>query len=151
MQPYLICATPRSGSAWLANFLSSGDCICIHEPLLYAPPVTGYRVVGGIDTCAAFHVEQLRAGMPQLRLYALRRDPAEIRTSLERLGLPWLEYPPLELPTFEFRWLFDVTYLREVWAELNGPGFDPTRAEQLVEMNVQRDLSALQRRLQEKA
>ncbi|HMU15833.1 MAG TPA: hypothetical protein PKC95_00180 [Thauera aminoaromatica] len=150
MNPYLICATPRSGSAWLANFLSSGDCLCVHEPLAHSPRAEGYRVVGGVDTGAAFHVEQLRAAMPALRLYALTREPAEIRASLERCGLPWLDYPALALPTFDYAQLRDVDYLGDVWGELNGAGFDATRAAQLIEMNVQRDLGRLAARLQER-
>lgn len=148
MSHYLICTTPRSGSAWVANFLSSGDCICVHEPLLYAPKVEGYRVVGGIDTGAAYMLEQVRR-LP-VRLYALTRNADEVRRSLEVLGLPALEFPQLDLPTFEYARLFDVGYLREMWTELNGPGFDAVRAAQLIEMNVQRDIEKMRARLKEK-
>ena len=150
MKPYLICATPRSGSAWLANFLSSGDCICIHEPLAYAPRLSGYRVVGGVDTGAPFHVAELREAMPELRFYALTRDREAVKASLAELGLPALDYPALDLPTFEFERFGEVEYLRWMWDELNGPGFDEVRAAQLVEMNVQRNLELLAARLQEK-
>ena len=46
--------------------------------------------------------------------------------------------------------LGEVEYLRELWRELNGDGFDAVRAEQLIEMNVQRNLGRLAARLQEK-
>jgi len=148
MTPYLVLAQARSGSAWLSNFLTSGDCICIHEPCVSGVHPEGYRVVGGVDTGAALMLATIRERMPGVRLYALTRDNA--RDSCERLGLPWIEWASLEVPTFRYEQLFDVDYLRDVWTELNGPGFDPVRAAQLIELNVQHDLHPLVRRAQGK-
>lgn len=141
--PYLVCAMPRSGSAWLANFLTSGDCLCIHEPIFSAPKAEGYRVVGGVDTGAAYFLAQIREQMPAVRLYALVRNETDAKASAEALGLTWLDWPRPDVPTFHHEKLFDPAYLREVWAELNGPGFDEIRARQLIGMNVQRDLARL--------
>jgi hypothetical protein len=108
-------------------------------------------VVGSVDTGAAFHVERLHALMPELRLYALVRDRVDVVASLTALGLPAPEYPVLDLPTFRAELLGEVEYLHPVWEELNGEGFDAHRAEQLIELNVQRDLGRLSARLQERA
>jgi hypothetical protein len=149
VKPYLVLARPRSGSAWLSNFLTSGDCICVHEPLAYSPTLEGYRVVGGVDTGGALVLDEIRSRLPGVRLYALVRDPLEVRTSLEALGLPSFDYPALDLPTFEYARLFDVGYLAWVWEELCGPGFDAVRAEMLIEMNIQRDLKRLVGKIKE--
>jgi hypothetical protein len=139
---------PRSGSAWLANFLSSGDCLCYHEPMVYAPEAPGYRVVGGVDTGAALFLPQILAVVPDLRIYALTRDDAPERCAA--LGLPWLGWPGLDVVTFRYEEMFHVKQLQRIWWELNGHGFDERRAEQLIELNVQRDLDRLRARIQER-
>ena len=100
-----------------------------------------YRVVGGVDTGAALILGGIRKRFPDLRVYSLTR--ADARESCERLGLIWTEWESLDVPVFEYEKLFDVGYLEEVWTELNGPGFDPVRASQLIEFNVQRDIGRL--------
>jgi hypothetical protein len=122
----------------------------VHEPLAYSPTLEGYRVVGGVDTGGALVLDEIRRRLPGVRLYALVRDPEEVRASLEALGLPWFDYPTLDLPTFEYARLFDVGYLSEVWEELCGPGFDPVRAEMLIELNIQRDVKRLVEKLKER-
>jgi hypothetical protein len=149
VKPYLVLARPRSGSAWLSNFLTSGDCICVHEPLAYSPTLDGYRVVGGVDTGGALFLDEIKERLPGVRLYSLVRDPKEVRKSLKALDLPDIEFPILDLPTFEYARLFDVGYLAGVWEELCGPGFDPVRAEMLIEMNIQRDLKRLVGKIKE--
>jgi hypothetical protein len=92
---------------------------------------------------------RLRAEERHLRLYALVRNRNDVEASLAGLGLPCPVYPVLDVPTFHFELLGEVEYLRQIWQELNGEGFDAIRAEQLIEMNVQRNFERLAARLQE--
>lgn len=149
---FLILALPRSGSAWLANFLSYGDVFCRHEPLAEGPIKLEQHapISGAIDTAAWMWPNKLPA---VCRLYALRREPRRVSRSLRHLELP--DDPDFQkfrdvtrdLITFEYERLFDVEYLRGVWREIAGPDamFHGERARQLISMNVQRDLGELAR------
>jgi hypothetical protein len=148
MSPFLICSTPRSGSAWLANFLTYDGCFCAHEPMAGGfGTITGYKVVGSVDTAAAWMVEEIRRTMPDLRIYHLARDFYEVHESLRRMGIDG-EIPPIG-DGWKYESLFTIPTLRELWGEIVGTTFDETRARMLIEMNVQRDLRALRHRLGE--
>ncbi len=144
---FLILSTPRSGSAWLANFLTHGDCFCYHEPMAGGPISRLDRqapITGAIDTAAWMWPEQL----PRVpKLYALTREPRRVSRSLRSLYLP--DDPDFELfrevtrdlITFEFERLFNLDYLEGVWRTVVGPpSFHVERARQLIPTNVQRDL-----------
>lgn len=143
--PFLICAMPRSGSAWLANFLTYDGCICLHDPLAGGEWPDGHHALRGcVDTGAAHFLDRLPSG---LRLYSLTRNAQDARDSLERLGLPVIESPAVDAPAFHYERLFDIGYLREIWAEIVGSPFDELRAAMLLEMNVQRDMDSLRKRV----
>jgi hypothetical protein len=143
---YLIFSLPRSGSAWLANFLTYGDSFCFHEPLAGGPLERLGRpasIVGVADTGAyLFPVSAPRE-------YALIRNPQDVIDSLAKQGLPalqdWQRFRERTegLPTFRYEFMFDVGYLRELWIEIVGADFPEARAEQLIEMNVQHDIQTL--------
>lgn len=145
---------PRSGSAWLSNFLTYGGSFCYHEPLVEIPPeeLVGKlssrpeTVVGAVDTGAAFFKDRL----PEIPTYALVRDETESRDSLWRLNLPWIpsygRVVAMGVPVIEYRKMFDLGYLRDVWIMLTQLPFDEERAKLAIEMNVQRSISALIKR-----
>lgn len=143
---FLIFASPRSGSAWLANFLTYGECFCFHEPLAGGPLERLGRpaeMVGAADTGAyLFPVKSERE-------YALIRNPQAVTHSLVKQGLlplqDWQKFNARTqgLVTFRYERLFDLGYLREVWAEVVGSAFPHERAAQLVEMNIQHDIQTL--------
>lgn len=143
---FLIYAMPRSGSAWLANFLTYGECFCFHEPLAGGPLERLGRpaeIVGCADTGAyLFPVKAERE-------YALIRHPQAVTYSLVKRGLmplqDWQKFHERTkgLVTFRYEKLFDLGYLREVWAEIVGSSCPYDRAEQLIEMNIQHDIQTL--------
>lgn len=143
---FLIFALPRSGSAWLANFLTYGECFCFHEPLAGGSLERLGRpaeIVGAADTGAyLFPVKAERE-------YALIRHPQAVTYSLVKQGLmplqDWQRFHERTrgLVTFRYESLFDLGYLREVWREIVGTAFAHERAEQLIEMNVQHDIPTL--------
>lgn len=103
VEPFIICALPRSRTCWLANFLSNGRIQCAHD--LCAEEATpaaiarrllarefpelpeGMPVFSGVaDTGAALFLEELLRLMPQARLVVVLRDPAEVMEEMARLG-----------------------------------------------------------------
>jgi hypothetical protein len=148
---FLILSLPRSGSAWLSNFLTWGDCFCYHDPMAGGPIARLERqaqVTGAIDTGAWMFPAELP---PVARMFALRREPRRIARSLRARDLPadldfeaWRDMTST-LVTFDYERLFDLGYLRELWTLVAGPSavFHVERARQLISMNVQRDLDEL--------
>lgn len=143
---FLILSLPRSGTAWLANFLTYDDCFCYHEPLADAHlrhervrPITG-----AIDTT----VYMTNHSAP--REYALVRNYDDITKSLKALSPIFVEDDlarfrdrTKHLSTFFYDKLFDVDYLEMVWTTITKRPFNRPRAELLIEMNVQRDFRKL--------
>jgi hypothetical protein len=148
---FLILSLPRSGSAWLANFLTYGPVYCYHEPMAEGSleqlqpqaPLTG-----AIDTGAWMWPELIPAGV---RLFALAREPRRVSRSLRAVDLP--DDPDFAkfrettsgLVTFDYERLFEVEYLRGVWRAIAGGDatFHGERARRLISFNVQRDLDEL--------
>lgn len=144
MRKFFIYSTPRSGSAWLANFLTYGGSFCQHEPL--ADGVLEwpfYPVCGAVDTGAAY----VGFEPPEdVEIFWLYRDPSEVRYSLRRAGLSAYDMSEYKRG-FEYKYLFELNYLEEVWDQVTRLPFDRLRAEILIEMNIQRDLASLDRRI----
>ena len=144
MTPFLICSTPRSGSAWLSNFLTYDGVLCVHEPMVTPVPESGHWLVGGVDTGAAHFPLPLSK-----RIYQLRRDEREVERSLRNMGLPYIATPMLEVKTWDYADLFTLDCLREIWAEIVGTPFDAIRASQLIEFNVQHSIAPLAARVRD--
>lgn len=136
---FLIHATPRSGSTWLANFLTTPDCVVRHDPLGRMSLDEMLRDCdAAIDTGShRYFSSTALVGIPQ---YALKRDHAEIKDSLQALNLPIVGIQgPLPLRTFTYEQMFDPTYLRGLWITVYGTdqGFSWDRARMLIDLNVQ--------------
>lgn len=144
MRRFFIYSTPRSGSAWLANFLTYGGSFCQHEPLadggMYFPD---YPVSGAIDTGASFIGYKPPIGV---EVFYLCRDKQQVADSLRRAGLPAYDLSAYK-SGFQYRDLFDVEYLEVLWGLITKLPFDRNRAEMLVEMNVQRSIDAITHRV----
>lgn len=133
----LIYAMPRSGSTWLANFLTCDGWVFHHDPLGRMTVETVNDLDHVIDTGAYLFRERLT---PE-REFALMRRVDDSNASLARLGLPQIaEYQDVAVPTFFYERLGDIGYLADLWAQVRGPGFDAERARVLVDWNVQHRL-----------
>ncbi len=145
MRRFFIYSTPRSGSAWLSNFLTYGGSFCQHEPLANGPGVyfPDYPVSGAIDTGAAF----LKYIPPEeVEIFHLFREKDDVYASLKKIGLPSYDLSAYR-SGFKYRDLFDIDYLEVVWGLVTKLPFDRLRTEALLEMNVQRSISQLTHRL----
>lgn len=150
---FFIFALPRSGTAWLATFLSGPKSYCFHEPTADRTPAewavhatARSGIVGAIDTAAYLNPDAILEAIPRARICVLLRDPLEITRSCKKLGYffnGYVERFRLEAISgerIEYAQLRDIAYLRDLWARLIGTTFDEERAQQLLEMNVERDV-----------
>lgn len=156
MRPnFFIFSLPRSGTSWLSVFLTGPDSYCFHEPTADFTPAEWLnqaesrpeRIVGGIDTGAYAYAERIISATPEADYFALYRDPLEINRSGRALGMGFYgwekEYnqlKALKLEPIYYSKFRDLGYLKELWQRIIGRPFDEGRAQQLMGMNIQRDV-----------
>jgi len=154
-------ATPRSGTAWLSNFLTYGqEVFCRHEALFGCENLTDYNdsierlstpVRGSIDTAAGLVAKGMSERFEKThRFFVIVREGADVSASLAAChmndsslntiyhGLLWLirEYPAI--PVIQYRNLFKLNTLRELWSYLEIPApFPVQRFEMLTELLVE--------------
>lgn len=160
---FFIFSLPRSGSAWLSQFLSLPGSFCYHEPLadggpdwlLYNMNNRPEACVGAIDTSAYQVPDQIQFSL-SCRKFALHRNVTEIARSTERLGAVVdydVEYSKFlrvasDLQPIYYHRLWDISYLRALWSVIVDQPFDAERAKYFMEMNVQRSVSSVLRRVE---
>jgi hypothetical protein len=168
MLDFMIISLPRSASTWAANWMTTERAFCRHDPLWMIAPdqlddeiarLAGPRLAG-IACTGLWRWPQWINRHPARKLI-LHRDLAQIRASLDRLGIP---KPPIgaarhlgEIEGMHVDWLelFDPARAAAIWEYLTDRAiaFDQARHRELCAMRidpamakVERDL-ALNRRL----
>jgi hypothetical protein len=141
---FIIFSLPRSGSAWLSNFLTYDDVFCYHDGFRGTTvwPQRAAPVSGVCDTGAYL----LNVSAPLE--FVLLRNPYEIDTSLAKLNLTIND---LHLNEFysrtknsipiHYSLLFNVNYLEELWYKFTSAKFNYARAEMLIDLNIQQDVA----------
>jgi hypothetical protein len=91
--PFCVLGLPRSRTAWLANFLSYGDRECRHEGTAtmgsFDEVLATLRAgVGLSDTMLGLRAEDIARALPATRMVVVRRDIAQVRASMARIGYP---------------------------------------------------------------
>lgn len=141
----MVVSGERSGSTWVANWLTTDKSICYHDPrmrwteeqirTLSAP---GKRV--GI-CCTYQGMDPEWANQQLVPTVILHRDPEEIRESFRKMGLiPFVHNPPLECVGgwhVDWRAPFDPAQAREIYEFLLWQEMDEARHKELVQMNIQ--------------
>lgn len=124
MLDFMIISLPRSASTWAANWMTTERAFCRHDPLWMTSPdqldreivaLAGPRLAGIACTGLWRWPEWINRHLA--RKLILHRDSAQIRASLDRLGLP-------RLPIAAARQLSQIEGTHVDWLEL----FDPARA-----------------------
>lgn len=156
---FMVISMPRSGSAWLSNWLTTETSLCIHEPLHehypldwdvgIAPTYSGLR---GVACTGIWMYPEFLKNHPA-RKVIVHRPKEEINKSLRALGV--LE--TLEVKTESMLWapegmhvtfseiLKDSKVAKKVYEFLlEGKEFEQNRFNQLVKLNVQRDLDQVE-------
>jgi hypothetical protein len=160
---FFIYSLPRSGSAWLSEFLSQPGCYCYHDPfadgdwddLAFRWDNRPESCVGAIDTSAH---QRTPSGQPRVcERLVLLREPTGIFASLTKIGLQY-DYPlatEVERLKFAARGAFpiyyerlhELCYLEDVWEMVTNTPLDFERAARLIEMNIQRSAVGVLRRM----
>lgn len=155
-------ASPRSGTAWLSNFLSYGESsYCQHEALYGCESIDDYKnridsygtpVRGSIDTASPFLAQYIYDGLKEdgYRMFILTRGPDEVRKSLESIDLPddalqatydgisWLMAKDSRIMVITYQNLFRASTLRMLWSYLGiAAPFPVHRLRMLREMLVE--------------
>ncbi len=79
---FFILGLPRSRTAWLANWFTQGDSLCMHDGWRWGLDAmkdasVGYEHFGNSDSSNGAHVEELLDGFPGCRMLLVERDPEE--------------------------------------------------------------------------
>lgn len=93
---FLVLALPRSRTAWLANWLTSGNVYCGHDLLSECaqfgdlPRLVGWRSLwrvhqGSAETAGVLHLDELQAVR---RIVCVHREIDDVRRSLRAIGFP---------------------------------------------------------------
>jgi hypothetical protein len=140
---FIVLGLPRSGTTWLANWLTTDRSFCLHDPFNQLPerwPRDSRRF--GISCTGAYLLPKW-LDLQHCPVAIIERDPKACDHSLERIGLG--DTSPLVTAlrnTEGRRWRFDDIWneekARELWAFLlpDAP-FDALRYRLLREMRIE--------------
>ena len=157
MLDFLVFGLPRCGTTWTANWLTTGQTICIHDALAYAHPVALDELadtmpgVYGISCSASWLFSDWRESH-SAPVLLLSRPLAEIRASCRAVGLEELPanvydmFMSIDGMLLDYRQLFDEGAAREAWQHLLPDiPFDPLRHHLLSLMKIEPHFEAWSR------
>jgi hypothetical protein len=142
MTNYVIgISPPRSGTAWLSNFLTWGDCFIHHEALFGMESLDKYQklldsmgtgMAGSMDTAASYIVPALYSRFPDAKFLMLVRPQDEVEKSCLDVGLgvdisacyeglQWAREHIDNLLIVDYRNLFNQITMREIWDYIEHP------------------------------
>ena len=152
MLDFIIVGLPRSGTTWAANFFTTEQAICLHDPLytrhyqdLDAIRYEGKKV--GVACTGLWRFPHFLNAHKAPKII-LRRHLAEVNASLELIGLPGCSQEDAEQvghltgQHFPFMDLFNPHYAAAM-CEIVGLPFDADRHAELVQIEMQPKFSGL--------
>lgn len=118
---YVITGLPRSGTTWLSVFLTTDDCVCLHDPSATMSPKELQEWEGGVcDTGMWYYHNWCKKNSDKFVI--IERDYQEVNKSLSEIMVPLV---PKELATYfysieadykiQFSELFKEETLRKLW------------------------------------
>ncbi|MGC3944595.1 MAG: hypothetical protein QM762_08760 [Chryseolinea sp.] len=154
MLDFAVIAMPRSGTSWAANWLTTEESLCFHDPMeCFTPNVmanwgSSRRRMGVACTGLWMVPDWLTTNVRQWII--LEREPDEIDASLTRMGLgpmpleAWHTFECLPGERVPFTSLFDASKARDIWNHLvPGLDFDAERHALLTRLAISPQFSAL--------
>lgn len=153
MLSFIVVGLPRSGTTWIANWLTTDDTICVHDPLYkYTLEELDYLQTDkllGISCTALWTYPQFLQGH-KARKIIVHRDLKEINDSL----VNEIETSPISKEKakildsldgmhVQFKDLFNPTEAKKIYEYALNKPFDPMRHAYLVEMNIQPNFGML--------
>jgi hypothetical protein len=149
---FMVLGGPRSATTWAANWLTTDETLCLHDPLLEYQrrsldimTIPGKEIGIACTSTLLFPEWFLKHPAKKILLY---REPDEVNQGLEALGLSVLDVPAHNarmsaaikggVSIWHWESLFDRTSARKIWKELMpGRPFDSYRHDLLTQFNVQ--------------
>lgn len=140
---FIVLGLPRSGTTWLANWLTTDRSLCLHDPFNELPenwPCDERRF--GIS-CTGVYLMPKWLKQWNCPVAVIERDPAKCDASLGAMGLGTTEqllepFQNVEGRRFAFADIWAEENAAELWAYLlPGIPFDALRYRQLKHMQVQ--------------
>lgn len=149
MIDFMVLGLPRSGTAWLANLLTTDDSICLHESLMEfsiqeLDAISKTNLLGIAETAALFVDE---AKLHPCKKLIVERPISEVNQSLASLGLPSfdVEYSHLLNDVIGYRIRFDDLFeyepMQNAFKYLLGKDLSKARHELLCRMNIQNKMA----------
>jgi hypothetical protein len=143
---FMVLGLPRSGTAWLANLLTTQKSYCRHEALwtssLDELNKENHTVGFGIAETSGFSiVDQINAH--NAKKLIVRRDLSEINESLQKLGIPKMNQEHMDKLLsisgyhIDFKDIFDYDKMAKAYDFLLHGFLEPYRHEFLCDMNIQ--------------
>jgi hypothetical protein len=141
---FIVLAYPRSGTTWLANWLTTDRSLCLHDPFAIGLPEAWPRDhrVRGISCTGSYMVEGFLDQF-DCPVAIIERDRAECDRSLAAAGLSGVGISTKALDAIDalrvpFEDLWNPAVARILWAHLLPTvPFDAIRYEMLCDMQVQ--------------
>ena len=158
MRPFVVIGTPRSRTAWLAEFLTTPARRCEHEPSLrWSGPADLDRWLANdgaaaVDSMMSLVAPAMRQRRPDLFVVAVIRPTEEVVESFRRAGRagqPWVvdllaakaraAKPDILVPydDLKFDWICE-----EIFEQCTGEPCDLDRWAALAARNIQSDVTA---------
>lgn len=144
MIDFMVLSLPRSGSTWVANWLTTDRSLCLHDPFADSlPPWPKYGRTLGISCTGSYLMPEFlrRQDCP---IAVIERDPGDCDASLKTLGAPPITAHMKRMleqvngRRWSFADLWNETKAREMWAFLLPEiAFDAPRYRLLGAMQIQ--------------
>lgn len=156
--PFLVTGMPRSMTAWLSVFLTTGTSLCYHEPTWKISDIKQlrslyesqfYKFVGIADHALGFFLPEILQSL-RPRTVVVWRDPKEVQDSLAKIGLPRTNFVDLlaeAIAPFHnhplvlwvpFEALNEKRTAQKIfWHLMPGEPFDEPRYEELSKMMIE--------------
>jgi hypothetical protein len=148
---FIVTGLPRSGTTWVANWLTTDDTLCIHDPL-YKYSLDQLDTIEsnkklGVSCTGLWRFPDYLEAHPARKLI-IHRDLNEINDSLaNEMGVPTVSEKEAESLRdiygihASFVDLFNPIIAKEIYETILEKSFDAERHAYLVELNVQPNFS----------
>lgn len=160
MIDFMVIGLPRSGTTWMANWLTCEESFCLHDPLnklhyedwdtdVKYFPQDSLPLFRGISCTGIWRWPEWVNAHPAEKLIIIR-DPDEVRWSLAVKGLD-MNLPDedplrdIEGLRVSYKALFDIDMARLIWNRLIGTDFDEKRFNMLKEMHIEPEFAKVEK------
>lgn len=100
MQTFFITGLPRSGTAWISNYLSWQNCVCIHDAWKYGSPKfwkTKFETInpyaaGVSDPANVMLFDEINQEFPDAKWVLITRNIEDVKKSCDTINFPLADF-----------------------------------------------------------